>query len=255
MALKYHPDRNPDPAIAETFKTIVKTYEILSNPELKERYDHRLKTGFDPPVTPETGTSDSMQSRMKRYAKMRKEKDALEEIENINRYEESLKIFSFKRRMVVYSLLFLTAIFTILDGWYQKGSTIAFGEFLFIVALVLLWNEIYKQYWYRSITLENKDESGISYDTRARNIALRLFLAGVLFTTGLIQLKKVWHLHFFGKVIYAHLEAENNRIIYNFNNKFYTEDTYFIPDKYKSKTIVFIRISNKEPAIWEYLED
>ncbi len=254
LALKYHPDRNSDPAAAETFKTLVKTYEILSNPQLKEKYDHRLKTGYDFPVSTPNQTNDSKESRMKRYARMRKEMDAMEEIENLNRYEASLSTFSFKWRMILCGLLLLTAVFTILDGWYEKGSTIAFGEFLFVAGIVITWNEIYKQYWYQSITKEESLDQKSSFDSRARNLALKLFLGGLLLATGLIQIKKVWHLHFFGKVIFAHLETENNRIIYDFNNKFYTEDTYIIPEKYKFKTVVYIKISTQEPSIWEYAE-
>jgi curved DNA-binding protein CbpA len=40
LALRYHPDRNPDNLTAEeTFKAINKAYQILSDPETKHRYD------------------------------------------------------------------------------------------------------------------------------------------------------------------------------------------------------------------------
>jgi len=40
MALKYHPDKNPDDSDAETrFKEAAEAYEVLSNPEKKNRYD------------------------------------------------------------------------------------------------------------------------------------------------------------------------------------------------------------------------
>ena len=40
LALKYHPDRNPDDEAAETkFKEISHAYEVLSNPEKKQNYD------------------------------------------------------------------------------------------------------------------------------------------------------------------------------------------------------------------------
>lgn len=40
MALKYHPDKNPDDAEAEAkFKEAAEAYEVLSNPEKKNRYD------------------------------------------------------------------------------------------------------------------------------------------------------------------------------------------------------------------------
>lgn len=40
LALKYHPDKNPDDAAAEAkFKEAAEAYEVLSNPEKKQRYD------------------------------------------------------------------------------------------------------------------------------------------------------------------------------------------------------------------------
>jgi len=41
LAIKYHPDKNPDDKSAEDkFKEAAEAYEILSNPEKKQRYDH-----------------------------------------------------------------------------------------------------------------------------------------------------------------------------------------------------------------------
>ena len=41
MAIKWHPDRNPNNSTeaTEKFKNISKAYEILSNPESRKRYD------------------------------------------------------------------------------------------------------------------------------------------------------------------------------------------------------------------------
>lgn len=41
LAIKYHPDKNPDDKTAEDkFKEAAEAYEVLSNPEKKQRYDH-----------------------------------------------------------------------------------------------------------------------------------------------------------------------------------------------------------------------
>lgn len=46
MALKYHPDKNPDPAAAETFKEIGLAYETLANPEKRKLYDEYGEEGL-----------------------------------------------------------------------------------------------------------------------------------------------------------------------------------------------------------------
>ena len=48
LALKYHPDQNPDdPAAEAVFKEVSAAYTILSDPAQRERYDRRGFAGFD----------------------------------------------------------------------------------------------------------------------------------------------------------------------------------------------------------------
>ena len=44
MALKYHPDKNPD--AGEKFKEISMAYEVLSNAEKRELYDRHGEQGI-----------------------------------------------------------------------------------------------------------------------------------------------------------------------------------------------------------------
>jgi molecular chaperone DnaJ len=47
MALKYHPDRNKDdPDAAEKFKDAAEAYEVLGNPETRDRYDRFGRDGL-----------------------------------------------------------------------------------------------------------------------------------------------------------------------------------------------------------------
>lgn len=49
MAMKYHPDRNPDSKEAEAkFKEVKQAYEVLSNPQKRSAYDQFGHAGIDP---------------------------------------------------------------------------------------------------------------------------------------------------------------------------------------------------------------
>ena len=49
VAIKYHPDKNPDDKAAEEkFKEAAEAYEVLSDPDKKARYDRYGHAGVDP---------------------------------------------------------------------------------------------------------------------------------------------------------------------------------------------------------------
>jgi DnaJ-class molecular chaperone len=69
MAMKYHPDKNPDDGEAEAkFKECAEAYEVLSDPEKRERYDnheHPLVGTKASAVKPEPNLSSIFQDWLK----------------------------------------------------------------------------------------------------------------------------------------------------------------------------------------------
>ena len=39
LAIKYHPDKNPDDKAEEKFKEAAEAYEVLNNPQKRQQYD------------------------------------------------------------------------------------------------------------------------------------------------------------------------------------------------------------------------
>jgi curved DNA-binding protein CbpA len=251
LALRYHPDRNPDPEAAETFKSLLKTYEILSSPQLKQAYDERLRFGSSFTNTAQPTFEAVRDSKMRWYAKMRQEKNAIEEVENLAAYERSKENLPLIWRFLLSGLLLITGIIFIMSDWYQAGSKMTLGGFILIFALIIIWNELYKYYWHQSLT--DGSEKEMAYDNKSFQQIFKLFLFSVLLIFVSVKLKKIWHLHYFGEVIYASLNAESNRIFYDYHNKFHSRDAFFIPKENLYKNKILIKVSSKEPEIWDYV--
>jgi hypothetical protein len=250
LALQYHPDRNTDPSAAEKFSIIRQAYEVLNNHELKSMYDARLKQGFEHFAIPNFTPENDFEAKRRSYAKMKKEKDEMAEVNNINTYEKSLINMPFIWRIGLLGMLYLTGIISIVSDWYVRGNKIAIGLLLLVGSSIFLWNEFYKYYWHKSLTLEEK-----RYDRQAMRIFFGFMLIGLSFTFSLIKIKKAWHLHHFSKVIYAGINHDYSTLSYTYNNYLHVIEIYEIPEKLYFKDKVLIKISTKEPEIWEYLED
>lgn len=253
LALIYHPDLNHNIDTNEKFKNLVKAYQILSNTDSKRKYDESLKNGFDYSDLYNSlkNAETERESRKYRYYKMKKEKDELEEIENIASYEKSIKIFPFKFRLIMIFLAQVSGIFLMLNDWFAKGSFIAFGAIVFFISSITLWNELYKFYWHKCIF--NKDEKlNSKYDKSAYSYFIRIFSGGIFILIVLIYSKKAWHLNQFGTYVFAKNNYQYKILVYEVNNKQYLKKYIFISDSLKFKDQVLIKVSSKEPDIWEF---
>ncbi|NUM31538.1 MAG: J domain-containing protein [Bacteroidetes bacterium] len=255
LALIYHPDINKSPQASEKFKMLVKAYETLKNTESKKKYDELLKNGFDfsDIFSLKTKSETEYERRKKQYFRMRKEKDELDEVENIASYEKSLRNFPYSFRIVFLILINLSGIFLILDDWYKKGSFIFLGAIVIFITSIVFWNEIFKHYWHKSVRMTDTNSNKL-YENYAYSNFIKFFTGGILILILLINAKKIWHLHYFGTVVVAENNYEHKILIYSFNKNIYTTSYINLPDNLKAKDEILIKISSKEPEIWEIAE-
>src|SRR5688572_22827076 len=68
LAVKYHPDRNPDPKVESLFKEITEAYNTLGDEESRRMYDLRYSSGFDQVFTQQEATQQDPRYRRKRPA-------------------------------------------------------------------------------------------------------------------------------------------------------------------------------------------
>lgn len=252
LALIYHPDINNTADTGEKFKLLVKAYETLRNTNTKEKYDELLKNGFNvSELFNFTSNKESeYERRRNQYFRMRKEKDEFEEIENIAAYEKSLRNFPYVYRIALIILVQLSGIMLILDDWYKKGSFIFLGSILFFLTSIIFWNEIFKHFWHLNIRMpeENRKQP---YEKNAYRNFIKLFSGGILIIVLLINAKKAWHIHYFGTLTVAENDYKHMLLIYSYNNKIYTQQYFSLPDSIKTKNEILIKISSKEPEIWD----
>lgn len=170
LAVKYHPDKNPDnPEIEELFKEMVAAYNVLSDEEDKRNYDLKL-SGFYTYQKVET-QEEKKTKRREQVKRMRKRMKEKEEREIKQAYDEANQKIPYKWRYTISIVLTIIALFLILDNWFSydvinKQESAFFKIFagygLSISALVFFLNSIFKKWNAKNI------KKPFSFDIRQR---------------------------------------------------------------------------------------
>ena len=129
LAMKYHPDRNPDnPQAEEIFKLIVHAYEHLSDAEKKKEYDLKLLFAFSQAQKDARQSAEQEQVNRKKYGISRRMRKTHQQdmAEQIAYYENRIARFSFWQRLGFISLCAFAAWMCVCVDKYN------FIQFVFI---------------------------------------------------------------------------------------------------------------------------
>ena len=117
LALKYHPDKNPNNAEAEErFKQISAAYNVLGDENKKREYDMRLTGVFT--FVPEETPEEKLRKRREKVAQMRRQMKEREEREIKKVYETAKQKMPYKWRYTITAITSFFALFIILSNWY-----------------------------------------------------------------------------------------------------------------------------------------
>jgi cation transport ATPase len=140
LAVKYHPDKNPDnPEVEELFKQMVAAYNVLSDEDKKRNYDLKL-SGFYTYHKVET-EEEKKAKRRERVKQIRKRMKEKEEREIKQAYDEANQQIPYKWRYVIAIVTTILSLSIILSNWYiydvMGVMETAFFKMFFAYALSL----------------------------------------------------------------------------------------------------------------------
>jgi len=150
LVMRYHPDKNSDPAASEKFLRVQKAYEVLINPGSRENYDDALNAGSVLRSRPLSRAEQKDPGyRRSRMSQQMKPDFASKKAEK----PQDAGDFHMLENVLFCSLLiigFIAIIFSARDLWYapwddlNNFTGIIFG-LSFTILLIYSWTQIYRK--------------------------------------------------------------------------------------------------------------
>jgi curved DNA-binding protein CbpA len=204
LALKYHPDRNPNnPKVEEMFKRMVAAYNVLSDEEKKRNYDLRL-SGFYTFKKKEETEEEKKAKRREQVRKMRQKLKEKEEREILETYEKAKQILPYKWRYSVVVFTFCLTLFIILSNWYRY-DTVALRETAFfkmfaayclsMFMLVFFLSSLFKKWNAESL----KKKFSFNIRNRISTFFMMYIFLMISFSLNVPKYYKRFHLNSFGQ--------------------------------------------------------
>ncbi|MBP7261780.1 MAG: J domain-containing protein [Bacteroidia bacterium] len=217
LAMKYHPDRNPDnPQAEEIFKLIVHAYEHLSDAEKKKEYDLKLLFAFSQAQKDARQSAEQEQVNRKKYGISRRMRRTHQQdmAEQIAYYENRIARFSFLQRLGFISLCAFAAWMLMVKNWFINNEGYEFG-YVFIGAVAFMafcgsaFNELYLEFNYRV----NTNRTFFNVESRIVKGVVFTLLFGYAMVYVTSQARYAYHLKNYPVKAYASLDGGDDNHI------------------------------------------
>lgn len=255
LAMLYHPDKNPNNAVAEEFfKILTHGYNILSEPDKKLEYDILLRNYYFGKVNPVNEARSKHQERQDRIKKHKERKRQ----EIIEEYVRSESVLSHKMRLVAAILIFSTGVLMAYNNWFINLLNfnifyIVGGSFLFGLGSYMIANIVYRRRVFKR-AMSIREIGKQQWPVR---LFVILFLITPVFFLILMQVTKSIHLTYFYDITIVERVVEfNDQVTYNYfvNGNEISRQTESRPEcNYMNRMSLRVKFSKINPNISELI--
>lgn len=267
LALRYHPDRNPEQKDADLyFKIITDGYNTLSDENKRKEYDSLL-TYYQTTKNKANSNTDSSTTTDKRYPKERDPQQVKERVRKVHEMRKQKmvdsflkknKVFPLHYRYTFYSLMVLSGLLMAFNNWFVNEDRfgiiyIIFGYFIYNLGFYFLVSNIYAHL--SVLTLTGKKQ--YAYERIATKLHLLFFFMGPILILTLTYSQKVYHLNHYAAYTYpVNVELNESKVMYRYkvNNVSILKscEPEFSALDYKNKKFM-VKYSEKNPNISELI--
>lgn len=256
LVKQHHPDLHPDhPESTAIFQYITEAYEVLSDTEKRNRYDHQLKLALF--GLPGQVKEDPRKKRREMIIRMREKVLAREKYQ----FDQLNSRFPLKWRVVISSVILIWGVQIMYRNWFpnikdESNVYVTGGLFVFIGGVSWCSNLYYRKQ--RITYIQNRIRT--PYTRNSMILFFSLLIGGFLSVAGLSNWRSTYHLEHYGQIITARLNYMNDfgeaNLYYTWNDKVYyaelspSEDDLIRP----SDGFVLLRISSREPRIIDFVK-
>lgn len=219
-AKQFHPDVNPSNEADDIFKLVNEAYQVLSNPQTKERFDYALKYSLNFHYRKRTTTVDPAETRRREAIKRRKKSQEFRKKRFLQRFEKANVRFPYKFRFAIFGLGALSALLLTYQNWFvneaSRSEAVELG--LSLVTFFILWvvfcSNLYRYWRYRYLLSGNRP----NYEIQVVRWMIVVLLFAPLVINIISQFQKEYELEHYGVERLANLSTvySSEEIQYSF---------------------------------------
>lgn len=199
-AKQYHPDVNPSNEADDIFKLVNEAYQVLSDPQTKNRFDYALKYSLNYHHRRVVSNVDPAEAKRREFAERIKRAKEIRKQKYLRRFERGDIRFPYRYRMAILILGAVSAFLLSFKHWFVNEAVVGDAAKLgmCLVAFIFLWmifcNQLYRYWRYHHLKFGKHP----NYEINVVRWMVVVLIVSPLLVNILSQYRKEYELNHFG---------------------------------------------------------